>query len=89
VNIAAIQKKIDSASIVITIAPMLKIGVAFKAMTVHRPAVPPNSRRAKWNKRRLVAAASTGLKKRTPNSFAPKTAVLARMAKAIPGPLLN
>jgi hypothetical protein len=36
-----------------------------------------------------VAAASKGLKKRTPNSFAPKTAVLARMAKAIPGPLLK
>jgi hypothetical protein len=47
VNIAAIQKKIDSASIVITIAPMLKIGVAFKAMTAHRPAVPLNKRRAK------------------------------------------
>jgi hypothetical protein len=47
VNIAAIQKKIDNASIVIRIAPMLKIGVAFKAMTAHRPAVAPNKRRAK------------------------------------------
>ncbi len=36
-----------------------------------------------------MAAASTGLKKRTPNSFAPKMAVLARMAKATPGPLLK
>src|SRR5262245_275427 len=47
VNMAAIQKKIDNASIVITTAPMLKIGVAFKAMTAHRPAVAPNKRRAK------------------------------------------
>src|ERR1700745_2327597 len=47
VNIAAIQKKIDNASIVITTAPMLKIGVAFKAMTAHRPEVAPNKRRAK------------------------------------------
>jgi hypothetical protein len=47
VNIAATQKKTDSASIVITTAPMLKIGVAFKAMTAHRPAVSPNNRRAK------------------------------------------
>src|SRR4029078_9213885 len=47
VNIAAIQKKIDGASIVITIAPMLKIGVTFKAITVHRPAMAPNKRRAK------------------------------------------
>jgi hypothetical protein len=36
-----------------------------------------------------VAAPSTGLKKRTPNSFAPKRTVLARMAKATPGPLLK
>ena len=38
---------------------------------------------------RLVPAASIGLKKRTPNSFAPKIEVLARMTKAIPGPLLK
>src|SRR5262249_9052442 len=89
VNIAAIQKKIDNASIVIRTAPTLKIGVTFKAMTAHRPAVAPNKRRAKEKSSRLVPAASKGLKKRTPNSFAPKTAVLERIAKAIPGPLLK
>src|SRR5437899_3237747 len=46
-NIAAIQKKIDSASIVISTAPMLKIGVAFKPITAQRPAVGPNKWRAK------------------------------------------
>src|SRR6266404_3729631 len=34
-------------------------------------------------------APSNGLKKRTPNSFDPKIIVLARMAKATPGPLLK
>jgi len=47
VNIAASQKKIDKASIVITNAPMLKMGVTFKAMTAQSPAVALNSRRAK------------------------------------------
>jgi hypothetical protein len=47
VNIAASQKKIDSASIVIRKAPMLKIGVTFNAMTANKPAVALNNRRAK------------------------------------------
>src|SRR5437667_3815614 len=47
VNIAASQKKTDKASIVITKAPILKIGVTFSASTAHRPAVVLNSRRAK------------------------------------------
>src|SRR5262245_12342063 len=47
VNIPAIQKKIESASIVIRTAPTLKIGVAFKAITAQRAAVGPNRRRAK------------------------------------------
>ena len=47
VNIAASQKKIDSASIVIRNAPILKMGVAFNAITAHRPAVALNNRRAK------------------------------------------
>ena len=46
VNIAVTQKKIDSASIVISTAPMLKIGVAFKPITAQRPAVGPDKRRA-------------------------------------------
>src|SRR4029077_9031414 len=47
VNIAASQKKTDKASIVITNAPILNIGVTFNAMTVHSPAVALNKRRAK------------------------------------------
>ena len=47
VNIAASQKKIDKASIVIRNAPILKIGVTFKAMTADNPAVALNNRRAK------------------------------------------
>ena len=47
VNIAANQKKIDNASIVIRNAPMLKIGVTFNAMTAQKPAVALNNRRAK------------------------------------------
>ena len=47
VNIAANQKKTDNASIVIRNAPMLKIGVAFNAMTAQKPAVALNNRRAK------------------------------------------
>src|SRR2546430_16431430 len=54
VNIAASQKKIDNASIVITNAPMLKMGVTFSAMTAHRPAGAVNSRRGKKKKSRLV-----------------------------------
>src|SRR5262249_37775793 len=47
VNTAAIQKKIESASIVIRTAPTLKIGVRIKATTAHRAGVGPNRRRAK------------------------------------------
>ncbi len=47
VNIAANQKKIDNASIVIRNAPMLKMGVTFNPMTAHRPALALNNRRAK------------------------------------------
>src|SRR6516162_6210051 len=47
VNIAAIQKKTDNASIVIRTALMLKIGAAFKPRTAHKPAVAPNRRREK------------------------------------------
>ena len=47
VNIAASQKKTDNASIVIRNAPILKIGVAFSAMTAHNAAVALNKRRAK------------------------------------------
>ena len=45
--IAAVQKKIDKGSIVMTIAPILKIGVTLKAITAHRPAVGLNKRRPK------------------------------------------
>ena len=38
---------------------------------------------------KLVAALSSGLQNRTPNSVAPKIAVLARIANATPGPLLK
>src|ERR1700758_3488653 len=47
VNIAASQKKTDKASIVITNAPMLNIGVTFNAMTAHNPASALNNRRVK------------------------------------------
>src|SRR5438876_6807022 len=63
VNIAASLKKTDSESIVITNAPMLKIGVTFKATIAHQPAVALNKPRAKYNRNRLVPAAMTGLKK--------------------------
>ncbi len=46
-NIAASQKKIDNASMVIKTAPTLKIGVAFKAITAQSAAGAPNRRRAK------------------------------------------
>src|ERR1043166_8004636 len=68
VNIAAIQKKTDSASIVIRNEPILKIGVTFSATTAHNAAVELNKRRAKKKSRKLVPAASSGMKKRTPNS---------------------
>src|SRR5439155_22755711 len=38
-NIAAVQKKMESGSIVIKNAPMLKIGVTFNAITSHSPAL--------------------------------------------------
>src|SRR5437773_1655547 len=47
VNIAASQKKIESASMVIRNAPILKMGVTFKAMTAHKPALALNNLRAK------------------------------------------
>src|SRR6266508_1778853 len=47
VNIAANQKKIDNASIVIRNPPILKIGVTLSAMTAQKPAVALNNRRAK------------------------------------------
>ena len=49
----------------------------------------PEQRELIATQTRLVPAPSNGLKKRTPNSFAPKIIVLARMAKATPGPLLK
>src|ERR1700730_2594363 len=43
-NIAANQKKIDNASVVITNAPTLKIGVTLKAITAQRPTFSLNNR---------------------------------------------
>src|SRR5712691_8755171 len=47
VNIAAIQKKSDNASVVIRNAPTLKIGVTLSATTAHKPAVSLNNLFAK------------------------------------------
>ena len=44
---AAIQKKIESGSIVMTRLPMLKMGVTFTATTVQNPAGALKKRRAK------------------------------------------
>src|SRR6476646_1930528 len=88
-NMAATHKKSESGSIVIRKAPRLKIGVAVNPSTAPSAADALNIRRPKSNKSRLVPAPSNGLKKRTPNSFGPKIIVLARMAKATPGPLLK
>src|SRR4029077_8356639 len=46
-TIAAIQKKIDSASVVITNAPTLKMGVTLNAITVQSPTFSLNKRRPK------------------------------------------
>ncbi len=46
-NIAAIQKKIDNASIVMMNEPKLKIGVTLSARTAQSPALGPASFRAK------------------------------------------
>src|SRR2546423_2410061 len=47
VNIAATQKKSDNASVVMTNAPTLKIGVTLNAITVQRPTFSLNRRRPK------------------------------------------
>src|SRR5437764_12749178 len=44
-NIVAVQKKIDKASVVMTNAPILKIGVTFSAITAHKPTFSLNKRR--------------------------------------------
>src|SRR6476620_4750154 len=47
VNIAAVQKRIERGSIVMTKLPMFKIGVALRASTSHSPAIALKRRRAK------------------------------------------
>ena len=47
VNMAAVQKKIESGSIVMRRLPMLKIGTALSASTAQNPAVALKRRRVK------------------------------------------
>ena len=72
---------------VITRPPALKIGVQLIVSTAQMATASPKRRRPNENMSRLVPSARIGLKKRTPNSFAPKRCVPSHMVAAMPGPL--
>ena len=71
---------------VITTAPTLKMGMALSSSTVQIATRSLYTRQAKKKTMREVPSASSGEKKRTPNSVGPKSAVLAPIAMATPGP---
>ena len=89
VQSAAVQKKIESGSMVISRPPALNSGVAFMSTTVHVATRTSKIRRASQKTRRLVPSARMGAKKRMPNSPWPKSAVPSFIVAAIPGPLLK
>ncbi len=57
--------------------PSVTIGSTLNATAVQKPVSAPYNRRAKQYSNHVVAAASSGLQNRTPNSLAPNSAVLA------------
>ena len=89
VQIAAAQKKMESGSMVMMSPPTLKMGVTLMSTTVQNAMRASKSRRASQYKSRLVPSARMGAKKRMPNSPWPKSAVLAFIVAAMPGPLLK
>ena len=86
---AAVQKKIESGSMVMTSPPALKIGVQLISTTVQSAVFSLKKRRASPARSRLVPSASRGLNARMPNSDTPKRRVLSQIVEATPGPLLK
>ena len=72
---AHVQQRTSGGSIVIKIVPMPSSGVAVAASSSQNEGRAPISRARKRSSNRLVIAAKSGEKNRTPNSESPKIEV--------------
>ena len=85
---AHVQQRTSGGSIVIKMVPMPSNGVAEAMSSSQNDSRAPISRARNRSNSRLVIAAKSGEKNRTPNSVSPKTEVLASWMNAMAGGLL-
>lgn len=87
-SIATVHPNTSGGSMVIKIEPMPSSGTAVTASRRKKPARALTSREMKRNTARLIMAAKSGEKKRTPKALSPNRDVPANWMKAMPGGLL-
>ncbi len=86
--IAHVQHRTSGGSIVIRIVPMPSSGVAVATSSNHNDGRAPASQARKRSSIRLVIAAKSGEKNRTPNCVSPKSEVPPSWMNAMAGGLL-